>query len=636
MILDDRAQILPRSKRERTFQHYRRVLTLLLRALDVPEGAQDLVEDLFSIIGFETEDWAHLCDKTLAQAITCTIEPLSKEDYSTLLNRVVDRKRKQRDSLLEYQAQPGNPLIIEFEAPYIKADKKRDPKYKLPIGRVIREIVAEAPVGASEKRIRAAVIKHAGGYLDLFAGEARRGFEKREHSPESDLARAATVAKNAFDRFEKDERNGGHNAAVAAFRQAFDGKLGHIIREAFLGGGNPPVSGPENGQKQHFFPHNPNADNKPSGKFSRRSEAEETGEIACIREEKNVANFARDLDINPALDPEPIAANLPRREPVGQTVEEFIAEQNSQPRAKSSKPDEWFSLADLEGFDPKAGGHSKRERKFYCPLCTEKGSSRSLNVNTHTGEYFCHRCRTKGKIREKCDDAGPSRPARQFPAPQPQQSPQNEPERWRQWFADARPIANTSGAKYLAERGIPVEIAARAGVRFGRWWRWNEEKQKTEAFDAVIFPIRNPAGELVAAQARDIASKCKKTGGALSAGVFLSSPGALDARRLVIVEAPIDALAVEAAGLQALALGGTSLRDWLVDQIAGADILIGTDADMAGDECARKLGKEFQGRASVRRLRPEGVKDWTELAELEGLDGVRAQLSSVFDDEEAA
>jgi hypothetical protein len=296
---------------------------------------------------------------------------------------------------------------------------------------------------------------------------------------------------------------------------------------------------------------------------------------------------------------------------------------------------DWLSLAELESFDSRAGGRGKTERRFCCPLCgTDKRidhAHRSLSVNTHTGVYFCHRCQTEGKLREFCE-APAQIPTRVFLKNEPEKKPTND--NWRKWVTSAKPIAGTPGAVYLESRGIPTAAAEAAGVKFGTWWRWNDDAEKVEPFDAVIFPIRNPDGELVAATARAIVGATKNTRGEKSAGVFCATPDALDAKVIAITEGPADALALAACGLAAVALVGTSFGDWLLDTLAGRDVLPATDADAAGDQCAAKFQDALAGRAVVLRLRPESAKDWAELAEKQGLDAVRAQLAGLFGDGE--
>lgn len=291
-------------------------------------------------------------------------------------------------------------------------------------------------------------------------------------------------------------------------------------------------------------------------------------------------------------------------------------------------PDNWFSLAELERFDGKARGFGKRQRRFCCPDChgdkRMDADHRSLAVNVETGEYYCHRCQTAGVLREFCA-ANASPVVREFPAPQP--AKQETDDRWRKFVADAKPITGTVGAQYLDGRGVPADVAESAGVLSGTWWKRDDVADKPVPFSAVIFPICDQTGVLVAAQARAIAGDTKRTRGDKSQGVFLATPGALAAQRLSITEAPIDALTVAACGVDAIALAGTSWPEWLPAALAGKQVLVATDNDQAGDECFGRIADALDGLADVVRVRPNGAKDWTELAERYGLDTVEAQLA---------
>lgn len=281
---------------------------------------------------------------------------------------------------------------------------------------------------------------------------------------------------------------------------------------------------------------------------------------------------------------------------------------------------DFLSLAELESFDHRAPGSRGRRRRFCCPLCGDgkrmDASHRSLSVDSSTGGYFCFRCETKGKLREYLsNDAGPTRTFIHTP-------PIKEPadDKWKRWIALAQPIRETEGAKYLEGRGVPLNVAEAAGVKFGTWWRAGE--RRAEPFDAVIFPIRDARGDLVAAQARAIDGDEKRTKGEKSEGVFFTTPGR--SQRLAITEAPIDALVLAACGLPAIALIGTSWPEWLPGKLAGRNIALATDADDAGDKCGRELGAML----CAWRLRPEGAKDWAELAERRGLGAVRQQIEA--------
>src|SRR5262249_54756769 len=134
---------------------------------------------------------------------------------------------------------------------------------------------------------------------------------------------------------------------------------------------------------------------------------------------------------------------------------------------------------------------------------------RSLSVDMTTGGYRCWRCEGKGKLREFCGGAGT---ARIFTHTEPEKEPTGD--KWKKRLTFAQPIrSGNRGADYLKRRGVPLDMAEVAGVKFGTWWRRNEETDKPEPFNAVIFPIKDARGKLVAAQARAIVGDCKRTGG---------------------------------------------------------------------------------------------------------------------------
>lgn len=295
-------------------------------------------------------------------------------------------------------------------------------------------------------------------------------------------------------------------------------------------------------------------------------------------------------------------------------------------------PADWFSLAELQSFDTKTGGYNKTKRRFCCPSCgvdkTISSAHRSLCVDMQSGVYYCHRCQTAGVLREFCEGGGNHQP-RSFPAlskPEPTADDIAADKRWRRWFANAKPIAGTDGARYLAGRGIQSDVAAVAGVRFGAWYRQNEAGTGAERFAAVIFPAINQFGELVSAQARSVADATKRTAASLQTGIFLSNPNALKTECLAVTEAPIDALALEAAGQPAIALNGTYAPEWLIDLLDGKRVLIAPDADGAGDDCAARLAELLAGRAEVIRLRPTGGKDFGEIIERYGIASIEAQI----------
>jgi len=312
------------------------------------------------------------------------------------------------------------------------------------------------------------------------------------------------------------------------------------------------------------------------------------------------------------------------------------------------------SLADLEAFDPRAPA-GKGERRFCCPLpaCAGKpldAAHRSLSLNTQTGAWRCHRCDARGVLREHWQPARERTRAwlrRAFAfAPVPgngapantadQETPLRRAERhenrppagetvqtpsfdWRAAYDRAEPLPASAGARYLAGRGIPAQLAEAAGVRFAARWYGRP---------AVLFPVHAAAGELVAVSGRhlDSGKPASHTGGAKSQGLF-ATPGALSAARIVITEAPIDALSLAAAGVPAVALCGTSGPAWLPQVCAFRAVAVAFDGDAAGDAAAARLTPALVSLgATVERWRPAAGKDWNELLARYGLSTLAASL----------
>lgn len=274
-----------------------------------------------------------------------------------------------------------------------------------------------------------------------------------------------------------------------------------------------------------------------------------------------------------------------------------------------------LTLADMERHDPQAPPARGDERRFCCPLpeCAEKpidATHRSLCLNVATGEFICNRCHGKGKL----DDGKPfeRREAwrQSFRIPAPPAPTQPVDLAWRKELAGLVPIEGTRGEAYLSGRGIPADLAHRAGVRFSPHFYGRP---------AVVFPVRDRAGTLVAADGRYIDDGQPKSRGAgsKSAGVF-ATPGAWDAGTLLLCEGPMDALSLHAAGHPAIALMGACLSNVVAWGCAFRQVAVATDADEAGDRAAREIAAALEVRgAKALRLRPPNGKDWND--ELRGM-----------------
>jgi Toprim-like len=177
---------------------------------------------------------------------------------------------------------------------------------------------------------------------------------------------------------------------------------------------------------------------------------------------------------------------------------------------------------------------------------------------------------------------------------------------WLAELSSAMPIEHTLGADYLMSRGVSPERAGASDVLFGT---------KFFGRPAVLFPLQDLHGHRVGVHGRylDTRHPRMRSAGNRRDGVFITAdPGGASA--VAISEAPIDALSVhQLAGIQAIALCGTSWPNWLVTAVASRHVFIAFDADPPGDTAAVNLGKAL-GNSGVEysRLRPVGVKDWNE------------------------
>lgn len=332
-----------------------------------------------------------------------------------------------------------------------------------------------------------------------------------------------------------------------------------------------------------------------------------------------------------------------------------------------------LSLAELKSFDSR-GGHNGR---FLCTLCgTHKprdGAHRSLAVSTNTGAWMCHRCGGKGLLREfwtardgaaspgvrySARERGRRAAAHAFALPEDVSS-YPVTERRTAITHDAHdgasPETNATDAKKVdfaavwknasrlinrretIKSGIGEELSVGAQYLAGRALDVNRIDGDTARYApdfygraAVLFPVYNRAGELVAVSGRFINSQGKfttQTAGRKSDGVF-ATPDALESSIVAVCEAPIDALALWQCGVPAIALIGCSAPAWLFAAFAWRDVLLATDADKGGDGAAARLTAEIEARGGrTFRLRARGAKDWNEALQQRGQDALRTSLA---------
>jgi DNA primase len=204
-------------------------------------------------------------------------------------------------------------------------------------------------------------------------------------------------------------------------------------------------------------------------------------------------------------------------------------------------------------------------------------------------------------------------------------------------FDQAPRLGDDPAAAYLESRGIPLAIAVASDARyFSRWPHWERSARGEwvlrHTSRRVVFPVRDQSGHLVAIQGRVIASHEPGpkvvTRGDLGAGLFQTDEYALSGKWIVLVEAPIDALSLAAAGVPAVALCGTNVPVWLPVSVAFRQVALAFDADAAGDKASAKVAATL-GRLGcvIERWRPVR-KDWNEVLVEFGTDKLRADLLS--------
>ncbi len=294
-----------------------------------------------------------------------------------------------------------------------------------------------------------------------------------------------------------------------------------------------------------------------------------------------------------------------------------------------------LTIAELEQHDPHAP-RGKRERRFLCPLCgsdkPRDRAHRSLAADTSTGAWVCHRCMEKGLLREFWTDRpiqtkrarSRASVARAFALSPIAEAPQKseaaiDPQLV---LESSVAIEGTPGAAYIEGRGIPVDVAHEAGVRFSSSFYGRA---------AVLFPMHDKSGALVAVNGRFIDGRDNpktQTAGNKSLGLF-TTPGALSSPLIAVCEGAMDALALWLCGVPSVALVGTSSPEWMPRSLAFSAVLLATDADKAGDDAAARLVGELEARAArTFRLRPRSAKDWGEALQLMGAETLRTHLAA--------
>jgi|GEM_PF-959958 len=165
------------------------------------------------------------------------------------------------------------------------------------------------------------------------------------------------------------------------------------------------------------------------------------------------------------------------------------------------------------------------------------------------------------------------------------------------------PLRGTPGAAYVERRGIPLEIAEAAGVRFDPDFGGRP---------AVLVPMLDAGGALASLHGRYLhtargENKMLTIG---PGGGAVSVRGGWRAEPLIVVEGLFDALSLAACGWASVATVGR-WAPWLPEVSAGRTAWLAFDAGRPGDATAAHYAGRLPGAEARRLPPPPGCKDWS-------------------------
>lgn len=672
----------PKARSRSRQQHDLEVLNLVLNAAKFPKGCRDFTDALIIMAPDENagDTWFYAQDYDLVKAISSS---RNKEERRRILDRIRQQRRRAndwKDSRDEHGLLNAALFEVErdLEIEHIPAatqetsisKESRDLfrtrlRYRLPILKLIAKISETCTPRTSQKILQQTV----NGVVEDFLREQRatrtESQTQRKQSIESQFNRGWAFLGKATNRLEILQK---HDIAVEMLARTIPDDLVQILTEV--------ISAKSLSEK--ILPVIAHVTETPHPTIPPTHEKRVVNlGIGQLRDEFISENFDQPETVGPTkrqikylslyrvsiegLTRAEASARI--QEIKNQGIEPFAtaaqmallakvrAEDNSFTISQASKridelvqvgaftPSEWLTFSELERFDSRPSRSGQSELRFCCPSCgvdkPRDVQHQSLSLNTTAKLYWCHRCHIAGKLRDTAvGEVIAVGSVVGNKASTPESHHENGSQRvnkWGEWYRKARQIVGSPGARYLSGRGVSIEVANLADVKFGQWWTRNHELNRPEMFPAVVFGLRDGEGKLCAAQARAILSPTKRTGGAKREGIFFATPDVLNRAIIAICEAPVDALVLQTAGIPAIALCGTSWPVWLHEKLSGKEIIIATDADEAGDECARKLSLALADYAErVVRVRPSGAKDFAEIAEKFGIEAVVDQIEVVL------
>jgi hypothetical protein len=171
-----------------------------------------------------------------------------------------------------------------------------------------------------------------------------------------------------------------------------------------------------------------------------------------------------------------------------------------------------------------------------------------------------------------------------------------------QLFARAKPLAGTAGQDYVERRGIPVAVAAAAGLRF---------ETDFGGRSAVLAAVRDDNDRLTAVHGRYLET-VRSQNKMLTVGPgngAISVLGGWRAHPLILVEGLFDALSLAVCGWSAVANIGRWAA-WLPDVCKRRTVWLAFDATKPAEIDVVRYMERLHGANLRRLLPPERCKDW--------------------------
>lgn len=209
--------VSPRGKRERIATHYSKALHGLVNYFDAPESVIEFIEAALIHHGYDEDEWT-----ATGAELAWSLASASTTDQ---LERIRDRIAKQRERLAKWQSTKDSnglsrPILVAIRA---ELKKEGDAKkwryfYSLPIAGLVRQVVDAAPVGAGQRRMKAAVATVAKDYLLSTGLRPPSKVATRKHTPESQIRRGLAYIMHGLEGAKQSENGRSEIAKNALFQ----------------------------------------------------------------------------------------------------------------------------------------------------------------------------------------------------------------------------------------------------------------------------------------------------------------------------------------------------------------------------------------------------------------------------------